>query len=357
MKKNIFRLSTLLLASATIFTSCNKEDVKQPKGEFASATFIVCEGNYGSNDADIYAITKDGLQKDIFAATNNRPLGDVANSMKIIGDKAFIVVNNSQKVEVVNASTFESEGTIKDLSYPRYVEKRNDNEIFISNGNGFGSDYVYVVNNTSLEKVDSVATGAGPNAMVISNGKLFVANMGGFTNDKTITVINVKTLAVEKTITVGDLPADLEIDNNGNVLVLCKGLSVYNYDAAGNYLGSEVVSNSTLVKIDANSLSTTTIKDFDHQISCYGENVLAYNNGTIYYLDGGLVSMSESGGNATTVVEDYNVYGVSIDSKSKNIWVLSTPYGSAHTATLYNADGTVAQAQTVGNYPKMVVTK
>lgn len=357
MKKNFFKISSLLFASVVIFSSCKKDDENKPKGEFSSATFVVCEGNYGSNDADIYAITEDGIQQDIFSAVNGRPLGDVVNSMKVIGDKAYIVVNNSQKVEVVDVNTFESEGTIKNLSYPRYVEKRNSNEIFVSNGNGYGSDYVYVINTTSLEKVDSVATGAGPNAMVVTSGKLYVANMGGYSHDNTVTVINVESLEVEKTIMVGDVPADLELDNNGDVLVFCKGLTNYNYDTEGNYVGSEVVSNSSIVKIDETALTTTTVKDFDHQVACYGENVMAYNNGTIYYLDGGLVSMNENGASITTIAEDANVYGVSIDSNEKDIWVLSTPYGTAHTATLYEANGTISYTEKVGNYPKMVVSK
>ncbi|MCQ2960006.1 MAG: hypothetical protein MJ198_07450 [Bacteroidales bacterium] len=355
MKKNSIKISTLFIAGLAVFASCNRNDDPKPQGEFEKASFIVCEGNFNSNDADVYAVVDKELQKEIFAETNSRPLGDVANSMKIIGNKAYIVVNNSQKVEVVNANTFESEGTIKDLSYPRYVEKRNDNEVFISNGNGYGSDFIYVVNTSSLQKVDSVATGAGPNAMVVSNGKLFVANMGGYSTDNTVTVIDVKSLAVEKTITVGDVPADMEIDEQGNILVLCKGLTNYNYDAEGNYLGAEIVSNSSLVKIDASSLTVSTIKDFDHQIACYGENVMAYNNGTIYLLDGGVMSIK--GSTETTLVEDYNVYGISIDNATKGFWLMSAPYGSLHTATLYDQAGVKVNSYNVGNYPKMVTSK
>ncbi len=354
MKQNKLRVASLFLVGLATLSACEEEKVT-PLGAFGNAAFIVCEGNFGSNDASIYAIKNDTLQEEIFASINNRPLGDVAQSMTIIGDKAYIVVNNSGKVEVVNANTFESEGTAKGFSYPRYVAERNDNDFFVSNGNVSDNSYVYVVNGSSLEKTDSVKAGTGPNAMVVSNGKLFVANMGGWSNDSTITIIDINSLSVLKTVTVGDVPADMELDDQGNVLVLCKGLTKYNYDLEGTYLGAEVVSNSSIVKLDASSYAVSTIKSFDHQLACYGENVMTYNNGSIYFLDGGAYRVSENGGSETKLKEDINAYGISFDNEENKFWVVSTPYSGKHTAALYTSDGTLIKSYYVGNFPKMVV--
>ncbi len=346
MKQNKLRVASLFFVGIATLSACEEEKVT-PLGAFENAAFIVCEGNFGSNDASIYAIKNDTLHKEIFAEANGRPLGDVAQSMAIIGDKAYIVVNNSGKVEVVNTNTFESEGTAKGFSYPRYVAERNDNEFFVSNGNVSDNSYVYVVNGSSFEKTDSVKTGTGPNAMVVSNGKLFVANMGGWSNDSTVTVIDVNTLAVLKTVKVGDVPADLELDAQGNVLILCKGLT--------NYNTYTVVSNSSIVKLDASSYAVSTIKSFDHQLACYGENVMTYNNGTIYYLDGGTYRISENGGSETKLMDDANAYGISFDSEENEFWLLSAPYSGTHTAALYTSDGTLIKSYNVGNYPKMVI--
>ncbi len=354
MKQNKLRVASLILVGLATLSACEEEKVT-PLGAFENAAFIVCEGNFGSNDASIYAIKNDTLQEEIFAEANGRPLGDVAQSMTIIGDKAYIVVNNSGKIEVVNINTFKSEGTAKGFSFPRYVAERNDNEIFVSTGNVSDNSYVYVVNCSSLEKTDSVKAGTGPNAMVVSNGKLFVANMGGWSNDSTVTVIDINSLSVLKTVTVGDVPADMEIDAQGNVLVLCKGLTKYNYDTEGTYLGEEIVSNSSIVKLDASSYAVSTIKSFDHQIALFAENLMAYNNGTIYYLDGGAYRMSENGGSETKLMEDVNAYGISFDSEENKFWVVSTPFSTTHTATLYNSDGTLVKSYNVGNFPKMVV--
>ena len=169
MKKNLLKIASIVLAGSIALTACNKkEDDPKPSGAYSNATFVVCEGTFGQNDGSIDAIIDGELKKDVFQAENNRPLGDVVQSMTIIGDQAFIVVNNSGKVEAVNKHTFKSEGTCTGFSYPRYVANRNDNEIFVSNGNGYGENYVYVVNKLSMQKTDSVATGFGPNTMVVS---------------------------------------------------------------------------------------------------------------------------------------------------------------------------------------------
>ncbi|MBP5584554.1 MAG: hypothetical protein J6X43_11520 [Bacteroidales bacterium] len=355
MKKNLFKIASIVLAGSIVLTACNKkEDDPKPSpeaGAYTNASFVVCEGNFGQNDGSIDAIINGELKKDVFQAENDRPLGDVVQSMEKIGDKIFIVVNNSGKVEAVNANTFKSEGVCTGFSYPRYVANRNDNEIFVSNGNGFGEDYVYVVNKLSMQKTDSVATGFGPNTMVVSNGKLFVANSGGFSTDKRVSVINVSTLEVEKTITVGDNPYDMEVDAQGNIIVLCKGLTNYNYDNEGNYLGSEIVSNTAIYTINASSLEATATKEFDHQFASYGGNLIAYNNGTIYYVDDAVYSFAN--GTSTKLI-DGSFYGIST-SENGEIWVTETPYTSSHAAKQYDKDGKLIKTYSTSNYPNAVI--
>ena len=348
MKKNLLKIASLFLAGSIALTACDnkKDDPKPSGGAYTNASFVVCEGNFGQNDGSIDAIIDGELKKDVFQAENDRPLGDVVQSMEKIGDKIFIVVNNSGKVEAVNANTFKSEGVCTGFSYPRYVANRNDDEIFVSNGNGYGSDYVYVVNKLSMQKTDSVATGYGPNTMVVSNGKLFVANSGGYSTDKTVTVINVSTLSVEKTITVGDNPYDLEVDKDVNIIVFCKGLTTYDAD-----WNPTVVSNSSIYTISASSLEATATKEFDHQFASYGGNLIAYNNGTIYYIDDAIYSFANG---TSTKLADGSFYGISA-SENGDIWVTETPYTSSHAAKQYDKDGKLIKTYNTSNYPNAVI--
>ena len=143
-------------------------------------------------------------------------------------------------------------------------------------------------------------------------------------------------------------------DENGNVVVLCKGLTNYLYDSEGNYQGSEIVSNSAIYTINKSSLEAKAIKEFDHQLASYGGNLMACNNGTIYFVDDAVYSMT-SNGEASKLIEGTDFYGISVDSKSGDIWVVATPYGSTHSAIQYSKDGKLIKKYSVTNQPNAVV--
>ena len=350
MRKNVLKIASIVLAGSFVLTACdNGKDDPKPSGKYSDVPFVVCEGNFNANEGSIDVIIDGEVKKDIFQSENNRPLGDVVQSMEIIGDQAFIVVNNSGKVEAVNMFTFKSEGTCTGLSYPRYVVNRNENEIFVSNGSGDGNDYVYVVNKLSMQKTDSVPTGLGPNTMVVSKGKLFVANSGGWGTDKTVTVIDTKTLKFEKTITVGDNPYDMDVDAQGNIIVFCKGLT--EDDADWN---PTVVSNSAIYTINGSTLEATATKQFDHQFASYGGNLLACNGNTVYFIDDAVYSMTNNG-EPTKLIEGTDFYGISVNAKSDEIWVTQTPYGASHSVSQYSANGTLVKTYKVSNQPNAVV--
>ncbi len=78
-------------------------------GAYDNGVFILNEGNFFSANASLSYVSNDlaTFQNDIFKIVNSpATLGDVAQSMRFGGDKAFIVVNNSNEVEVVESLYF-----------------------------------------------------------------------------------------------------------------------------------------------------------------------------------------------------------------------------------------------------------
>ncbi|MDP1746231.1 MAG: hypothetical protein Q8L90_11675, partial [Bacteroidota bacterium] len=122
--KTLFNLSALALAIA--FTSCKKDDPETPAPTpvgvtYDNGVFISNEGPYGSGTGTIsfYSRSTSGVTNDIFEVKNSYPLGNVVQSMEIFNGKGYIVVNNAGKVEIVDGSTFTSNGAISGLTNPR----------------------------------------------------------------------------------------------------------------------------------------------------------------------------------------------------------------------------------------------
>ncbi len=347
--KTITKITTTVCIGAILLFSSCKEDPISPEKGYSDGIFVVCEGNFNANDGAISFIDDTTVIKDVYNKVNGLPLGDIVQSMTIIDNKAYIVVNNSQKIEVVDVTTFKSVGTITKLSFPRYVVKFSANEIAVSNGDGFENNYVYIINTKTLAKTDSIAVGAGPNKMLTYNNNLFVANMGGWSNDNTISVINMQTKTVSRTIEVGDLPADMELDNANNIIVMCHGLTTYDQNWTPT-----IVSNSQLQKINTSDFSVTTIKQFDHQVANFSSNGLAYVNGTIYYLDDAVYAISEANPNPTKVIDGV-YYGIDCNPKTNDIWVTYTGAASSHKVIQYSPSGTKQKEYVTGFYPNAVV--
>src|SRR5688500_15237380 len=121
MKKLKFYALILVTVLSVSFSSCDDDD-SQPKGKFEDGVFVVNEGNFQDANGTISHVSSDGtVTQDLFGSENNGlALGDVVQSMTIDSDFAYIVVNNSNKMEVVNANTFVAEYTLKNLLLPRY---------------------------------------------------------------------------------------------------------------------------------------------------------------------------------------------------------------------------------------------
>lgn len=341
MKQLSLVVKATAIASLVIFSSC-KKDTQDPKTDYSKGTLIVCEGQFGKNNGDITYIKDTIVIKNLYEKVNGVPLGDVVQSMTNTGDYTYIVVNNSQKIEVVDSKTFESVATIKNLSFPRYVEKINEQEIAISNGNGTTDNYVYIATIKSHTIIDSIAVGNGPNRMVKVGDALYVANMGGYGSDNKISVINTKTKKVEKTIETGDMPASLAVNKDNNIYVLTYGLT--EYDEQWN---ATVVSNSKLQLLKTSTNTIETIIDFDHQVASLGSHIISYYNGTLYYLDDAIYSITDNNTTPTKIAEGY-FYSI---TANENIWVTSTSATGHHKAIIYSPTGTKVNEYITGFYP------
>lgn len=217
---------------------------------YQNGYFITNEGNYGQPNAEVSFITKDLnlLQNDIYKANNNNEnLGDVLQTMAVSGDKAFLLLNNSNKIQVVNRYTFKKLGTItSEINQPRYMAVAN-NMLYVSNDQYLGAKYVSVYKTSDLSFVKKIPFSDTAERVVSAGGNIFVQNATyGFGN--TLTKINTTTNEIDGTpISVPNGNINKTIAYNNNVYVIAEGTAnsyLYEISPAGT-----ITKNITLTNI------------------------------------------------------------------------------------------------------------
>jgi len=271
-----------LFAFSLLFVSCTKTEDTPDYGKYGAGVLISNEGTFGAGNGSIsyYSPDTDSVTNEIFQFENSRSLGDIVQSVNKIGDYVFIQVNNSNKIEVVDAKSFVEMGVIQELTQVRYAIG-DENTVYASAWGTWGADgKVYIIDVNTLTVTDSVATGLGPEAMVLLEDKLFVANSGGWGFDNTVSVIDPTNKTVLQTIEVGANPKSMVVDKDENLWVLCSGSALY--DANWTPIGHNP---SKLIQI--NPSTNAIIKE----VSLFAEqhpSKLAINpNGNLLYIGAG----------------------------------------------------------------------
>jgi YVTN family beta-propeller protein len=364
MKSNFPRrcIFFAVIAFTLLMQSCGSDPAPAVKpGE--SGFFIVNEGAFGNGNASLsfYDRKADQVVNNIFTSRNGRPLGDQAESMTVFNGKGYIVVQNSKKVEVINADDYASVATIvsttavpgnDDLQSPRFF-------VGISSTKGYVSDWgldgvtgtVKVVDLNTYKVTKTIATGSGANQMLKLNNLVYVANGGGYGDDNSIKIIDSNTDAITNTITVGDNPNSLQRDKDGNIWVACGGKLVYNADFTINTTSS---TKGTLIKLSASNTEVLRLP-VDHVTYSTVANLgISPDGATLYYtFDGSIYSMPVTATSLpTTPFKSGFFYGLAIDPFNGNVIACTAPnFSSAGRIDIYDASGNAVKNFQVGIGP------
>ena len=122
------KLVSFALIITVLFAACKKEDTQPDESSLKDGVFIVNQGNFTAGNASLsyFESATAKLTNDLFYAVNDAPLGDVAQSISIEDDLAYLVVNNSGNVYVIDRNTAKFKGKISQLTSPRFFLKIND---------------------------------------------------------------------------------------------------------------------------------------------------------------------------------------------------------------------------------------
>ena len=212
---------TLIVVLYCCIAACKKDKPAPVINTTPGATgnvYIVCEGNYGSGDATLYAYQplKDSVYGDLYKSANGQPLGDVFQSMQHIGDKLFLCVNNSNKVVVLNANDWTLSATLS-IPQPRYILPVSATKAYVST---LYSNKIYIINPQTLSVTGSIAMPANSaEGMCLYNANAFMCSWD--TSGNKIFEVDATTDLVTHAITVaGYAPQEVLLDKEQMLWVL-----------------------------------------------------------------------------------------------------------------------------------------
>lgn len=246
------KLVLVALVSSVFFVSCSddNDNIEMPLGSYDNGVLILNQGGFLKGDASVSYLAEDFLtqQNNIFSLVNpSITLGDTGQDIGLYQNFAFVVLNGSNKIEVVNRYTMEHVATISSgLNNPRYIAFSNGKGFVTNWGDGgdASDDFVAVINLATYTVSSTISVAEGPERIVGENSKLYVAHAGGYGYGNTISVLNGANNTLSTTINVGDVPNSLEI-NNGSLYVICGGKPSYApAETAGSFVKINISNNT-----------------------------------------------------------------------------------------------------------------
>ena len=335
-----------------VFTACREEidiPVNQLKPE---GIYIINEGSFGSSTGDISFLDPDSLTitNNLFFAANGTSAGDVVQDMLIHDTLGIIVVNNSNKIRIVNINTFK---LIKDISVtlPRRIVRATSTKAYISCWNGV----VQILDLNQLVLTGTIAMDESyPEGMTVVDNRAFICLSSGFdfgvmeNQHQMVSVVNVITDSVIDTIQVGYNPLKMAYDEESHRLYVACGGSEYTTPKA--YGGIYIISVSQLRTIDVirtqpgdaapDTLYPSSIWIDDQH--CYFVNHFA-GNITIFNKNSWVRTGTILGNNYNVAVDPYT-----------NL-ILATTMSSDGKIKIYNQALELIEERSAGEYPSTIV--
>ncbi|UOG74324.1 hypothetical protein MTX78_19665 [Hymenobacter tibetensis] len=348
----LFTRAVAVGAGALALLSCNPDDDSQSTPLYnlskdGSNVLVLNEGQFGTPNGEISLFsktTKKILNNNAFRTINQRDIGDVIQSMLVVGDRGYIVVNNSKKVEVIDVRTFGEVATVDGLDQPRYAVAAGPDKVYISEWTSGTTGRVAVLDTRTNKVSKTVPVGGRPEQMLLAGGKVYVPN----SDQNTVTVINASTDAVESTLTVTEGPSALVQDASGAIWVSCSGITRY-----GGPPSYAVISSTpgSLIKLNAAASAAALTLPFTRsgpanlQLNAAGTELY-------YRYSGGVYRMSTTASTLpTTPIIRRSFYGFNVDPQDNTIYGAIAPYTTTGKFIRYQASGTAIDSFNVGLLP------
>lgn len=219
---------TLAIAIVLAFTGCQKDEpnlIETPTDVILNGNrvWVVNEGNFQLGNASLSVIntSNNEVYNQLYRQTNNASMGDVFHSISIdsISERAYLVINNSGKIEVVNKFNLQQLGTINGLTSPRYIVPINNTKAYVTD---LFEKNISVINLSDFSIEAKIKTSGWTENILYHQNYLFALQA----NKSLVYKINPQNNVIEDSLALDfPFPNSMEVDAKNNLWVLCGGAS------------------------------------------------------------------------------------------------------------------------------------
>ena len=338
------RFSSFVLTAAVILTgSCMNS--KPPVGVLPEPgelgrLYILNEGvmGMGNSSIDFYDFADGTYVTDAFPAANpdvTLGLGDTGNDLAVYGGKLWAVMNGSDLVEVMDASTMEHIRAIdvpacRDIAFSgryAYVTSWAGNV----SDDGDRTGMVYRIDINSLSIAGTVEVGYQPEDIAALDGKIYVANSGGMTDgyDNRLSIIDEESFSLERTVEIAANICDIAPDAYGRLWISSPGdyysvhSGIYVYDTVSGAV-VQPESGANILPEWINDIRVSSMYSTGSHLWVLGnENEWDYTAGAgkycLYTIDCQALTMTRTELSRTGAESISNPYGIWVSPDEKTI--------------------------------------
>ncbi|MEL6989228.1 MAG: DUF5074 domain-containing protein, partial [Bacteroidota bacterium] len=338
----------LFLLIIVCLASCEK-DTPDEVGKYEKGIFVINEGPFQSGNGSITYFNPDNnlASQNIFQEENEGlKLGNIAQSMTVARDMAYLLINNAGVIQIVNADDFKDQGQIEGINQPRNMIVANDSKAYVSSWgvDGF-SGQVSVVNLNTNGVASNIEVGGGPESMLVVGNELYITKSGGFGRDSLLLIVNTETDLITDTIIVGDNPIGIVKDINNQIWVLSRGHS--------DWVDPSLSTSGRLDKI----VNKEVVASFDVPNGADNLNISANGNRLFFTAAGSVIShdIDEQSYQGNSIIEQF-FYALEVDPSSGNLFAADAKdFASQGEVIIFDEQGEEISRFDAGIIPKYEV--
>jgi DNA-binding beta-propeller fold protein YncE len=273
---HLFRpLATLLglsLLAAVLLASCERDPVTDdPDGIIGGeGLFVLNEGNFQWGNASLSYFRRSDRQVShgLFRNANGEDLGDILQSMHVHDGLAYLVVNGSGKIEVVDPASWKRHATIDGLTSPRHFLPVGGQKAYVTD---LFSGQIQIIDLETNEASGTIPADGWTEELGMVSGTVLVCGVG----EGRIYLIDPDTDQLTGSVEAGPNPVGLRTDHQGHAWVLC----------AGDWMDG---TGAALLRLDKDTYQVAERHELPVTGATYSALDISPDGRTLYFLGGGV---------------------------------------------------------------------